>query len=439
MPGKQGVDSLQRVFSVQNTLESGLCLSCGICKEVCRVNAIDLVFEKGQYVPRVSEDCIDCGVCLDVCPGYEVSFSDLYGYEGRAVPEDGFLGPVLEAYIGHAKDEHIRTNSASGGMVTAIITELLHNGSYKGAFVLPFESFATKLAKTVYTEDVEQVLAAAKSKYLPASVENVASQMADLSSAIVVGTPCQIHGLKKMAARQGIDSSRFLFLGLFCEKTLNYNLLSYYQWKYVESKIKEIAVFDYRSKEKDGWPGHTKLKFNDSEEMFVDRKIRMALKKYFQLQRCLYCIDKLNQLADISFGDCYTKGEETTLGQSNILVRTEKGAAALNVAKENLVLKPVAVEAIERSQKIAAKRQNLDYCHLLAAERGHQLYPDIQERIEPQRPFSEIEHEYQYYADLLTWGQTSDNFERISGQVDSELRRKAVKGLLSRVARMFRR
>jgi coenzyme F420-reducing hydrogenase beta subunit len=56
----------------------------------------------------------------------------------------------------------------------------------------------------------------------------------------------------------------------------------------------------------------------------------MFCKRYFGLNRCLYCYDKLNNLADISFGDCYIKGKTDKEGKSNIIIRTGKGEQIFN-------------------------------------------------------------------------------------------------------------
>ena len=45
------------------------CCGCGACKDVCPVNAIDMVFdEEGFPYPEIDgEKCVDCGRCKNVC------------------------------------------------------------------------------------------------------------------------------------------------------------------------------------------------------------------------------------------------------------------------------------------------------------------------------------------------------------------------------------
>lgn len=354
----------ETIPTVEKTVALDLCVSCGICKEACPKNAIELKFVKGQYIPLIkAQKCNSCKLCLKVCPGIEVDYNDLYDLDKKDLPENIFTGYALECYTAYSTDEFKRVNGASGGVVTTLITKLLSNSTYKGAFVLPKVKMDSSLAKLVYTQNEEDIRNASRSKYLPVSVENVVKRGKELDSAIIVGTPCHIHGIKKYMKLYNINISKFLFLGLFCEKTLNYNLLDFYDWKY--GKGRKVKDFYYRHKGKDGWPGHTKMVFDNCDELFVDRKIRMGIKKFFQLNRCFFCIDKLNQFADISFGDCYIKGEETELGQSSVVVRTERGKKALDSVRSSLNMKEVNISAVIKSQKIEKKVDNMIYDQVL--------------------------------------------------------------------------
>ena len=76
-----------------------------------------------------------------------------------------------------------------------------------------------------------------------------------------------------------------------------------------ETNEMKLIGFKYRVKDKNGWPGDSKLIYNSGKEFLLDRRYRVTCKRYFDLNRCHYCYDKLNSLADISFGDCYVKGK----------------------------------------------------------------------------------------------------------------------------------
>lgn len=326
--------------------------------------------------------CQECGKCYRVCPGLEVNYSDLYG---RRLPVNIFTGNTLKAYIGYAKDKKVRFNGSSGGVVTSILINLLKKRLYDYASVVGFKTITGEEVKSIPTNDLQQMMFSAKSKYLPVSMEDTVSFIKDHPEkrVIVVATPCQIAGIKKFLLELGLNDKNLLFCGLFCEKTLNMNIIDYYQKVFGENE-EIINEYFFRTKKDGRWPGHTRIRFNSGREVTIHRRVRMQLKEYFQLHRCVYCIDKLNQLADISFGDCYIEGEESDLGKSNILVRTEKGMNAFKAVNRHLCTKPVRMEAVYESQKIDQKNENY-YYSVLYSSTNHPIYPGL-ERLEEELP-----------------------------------------------------
>jgi ferredoxin len=45
------------------------CNGCGICKDICPVNAIKIEHEKAI----ISDDCVECGACVNQCPNDAIS------------------------------------------------------------------------------------------------------------------------------------------------------------------------------------------------------------------------------------------------------------------------------------------------------------------------------------------------------------------------------
>jgi len=353
--------------TVMKTRRLNLCVSCEICRAVCPKGAITMVYKFGQFLPKVNEEkCTNCGLCLELCPGIDV---DSLGLRYKDISNDILNGLCLESYTAYSNDPEIRKNSASGGLITNLTVELIKNNEFDAAFVLPFDTFAGTPVRLKLTNNINEILNAAKSKYVPASVYEVIRTLKkrDSRKYIIIGTPCQIYGIKKFIKKRNISEEGLLFLGLFCEKTLNFNTIRYFKDSYGKPNEK-LTKFEFRTKEEYGWPGNSKLCFDSGREIIVDRTVRTQSKRFFQLNRCLFCLDKLNKLADISFGDCYIEGKRSFDGKSSVIIRTEKGKKIFNKYSYLFSLEIEDIKKIRDSQHLMEKKDNLQYAKVLIKE-----------------------------------------------------------------------
>ncbi|MCW4023431.1 MAG: polysaccharide pyruvyl transferase family protein [Candidatus Bathyarchaeota archaeon] len=344
-----------------------LCVSCEICYVACPQGAITMEYKCGQFLPRIDESkCNDCGFCMKVCPGIS---QNLKFRENTRFEED-LTGSFQKIYSACCQDQNIRRNSASGGVITQLIVKLLEAGEYAGAFVLQFDTFTGSPARLKLTKEIDVVLNAAKSKYIPASVYNVIKTLEKerRPNYIIVGTPCQILGIKKYVSYKNISCENLLFLGLFCDSTLNFNIVRYLEDGY-SKRTEKLIKFDFKNKEVGGWPGHTKLYLDSNRKVIVHRNERIKVKKFFQLERCLYCSDKLNQLADISLGDCYIKWCQLP-ESSTVIVRTSKGKKVFDKYADLFNLIELNMEAVTNSQEISLKKKNLEFSKSMINENG---------------------------------------------------------------------
>lgn len=345
----------------------------------CTDGAVNMENRNGQLFPLVDADkCTDCGICLEVCPGIDIDPFELRYVE---ISESKLDGPYLESYTAYSNDLSIRKNSTSGGLITTLVTELIKDRVFDVAFTLPFDTFTGKPARLKATTDTGEILRSAKSKYIPASVHDIVislSERPDLRY-IVVGTSCQIHGIKKFLNMSKIAEDNILFLGLFCIKTFNFNIIRFFQDTYGKAGEK-LVKFEFRTKEKGGWPGNSKVYFDSGRELIIDKAVRGKLSQFFQLKRCLFCADKFNRLADISFGDCYIAGKGDSLGKSSVIIRTEKGKEVFYKYSYLFTLERERIEDIRMSQSLIKKKESVEYSKVFVLK--HNLYPDSISRFE---------------------------------------------------------
>lgn len=363
-------------------------------------------YGQGQFLPQVDQEkCIECGLCLELCPGIDINpFLPKYD----KVTPDAFDGPCLESYTAYSRDARIRENSVSGGLITALITELIRTKEFDAAFVLSFNNFDGSAARLRATNNIEEMFNAAKSKYVPASVYEVVKNLekGENKRYIIVGTPCLLYGLKKYVKHKKLSEENLLFLGLFCDGTLNFNIIRYLEEIYRKSN-ESLSKLEYRTKEKYGWPGNVKLSFDSGRELIVNKKVRMGLKKYFQLNRCLLCVNKLNTSADIAFGDCYIKSRANRLGKSSVIVRTENGREVLRRYSHLFTFEKEHISRIRKSQHLVGKKDNLEYARILAKESN--LCGDIPSNYKVSQ---KAEKELSKLQKRIRWGQNC-NFNRI--------------------------
>lgn len=353
--------------TVKKTVQADLCSGCGICKAICPKECISWNRKNGLYVPNINEQqCVNCGLCASVCPGLG------HRYEAKGTAEETVTGPVLASYNAWSRDPELRHVSASGAVVSTMIRALLEAGTYDGAFCLDSYDYRQQLKTRLYT--VAEVKAdwakssAPKSRYLPVSHENAVTWMKAHRSArlIFVGTSCAVRGLQAAVEELGLNREQYLFIGLFCDKVFNYNVLFYWQDRYCQGT--PLKALHFKNKESGGWPGDMKFFPEGRDAFYVPLDDRAKAKAYFMPERCLYCVDKLNVCGDLSLGDNYTGKDASRLGSNSVIIRTRQGANVWDSVKDMLEVRPIDIADIQKAQALQWRLKNLYYGDCKSAE-----------------------------------------------------------------------
>ena len=346
------------MYTVASTVEQGLCCSCGICKGVCPKNCITYHREHGLFLPLIdSETCISCGLCANACPGLG------HAYEPKATAADTVSGEVIDCCNAWSRDPDLRHVSASGGVVSTIVSTLLKSGTYDSVFTLDSYDYRDVLKARRYTAEDYCIdwkkSSTPKSRYLPVSHEETVSYIRAHRSEriIIIGTSCAIRGIQSVIEGLALPREQYLFIGLFCDKVFNYNVLQY--WNHTYSPDSVIEQLHFKNKESGGWPGDMKLFPSEKEPFYAPLSDRARAKAYFMPERCLYCADKLNACADISVGDNYTGKDESKLGSNSVILRTKIGKQAWEAALPNLESREVPLGDIQKAQALDMRLNNV--------------------------------------------------------------------------------
>jgi coenzyme F420 hydrogenase subunit beta len=331
-------------------IDADRCIQCGTCVAACPSNSIGI--NEDTFLPELVKMCTGCSLCWDFCPRgglrYEALWppsttsspsendvvrsdsSDPYFKITGGPPADG-LGAVIESYAVRAAS---RADSyQDGGAVSALLIALLAAGEINGALVAKPSSDPEEPWKGIATiaRNAEEVLAASGSFY------NQTMALAELDLAkyklgpnpriAVVGTPCEIQGIRAMQARRWatgahrIDSV-VLTIALLCTKSFDYEGL-------ILKELRDRRRIDLDRVEKiDVIHGKMIVEYRDGQ-----LAVNESVKNFHNtaLKGCDECADFLGRSADISMGSV-----GSIAGWTSTIIRTERGQLAFEKARSKL-------------------------------------------------------------------------------------------------------
>jgi coenzyme F420 hydrogenase subunit beta len=298
-------------------VETGKCASCGTCVIVCPFGCLELV--KGK--PNLVKECKDCGICAQVCPRYNWFFAKtenfVFGRERK--PEEEF-GVYSRIVIAQATPDSITKVRQDGGVATALLVSAMQNGLIDGAIVAGTSQDKPFYPVPILAATPEKIIEAAGTKYSCSSSLLALPEVVKQKKASVafVGTPCQIHAVRKMqmsGVKKYSGPIKFL-VGLMCSECFDYEGL---METHIHGKL-GINLSDIK-------------KINIKGKMLVTTEsgttaIPLAEVKQYARKSCSVCEDFSSELADISVGGLGLDGWTFTI------IRTEKGEELFSNAEK---------------------------------------------------------------------------------------------------------
>lgn len=351
------------------TVKNNICIGCELCETLCNAKCISFDDNKLLFD---SKKCIECGLCVRYCPSISSNRNDI-----EESLEERMHGKYLNAYTGRIKDLTLLRKTVSGGFVTKTICELLKKNVYDFAVGVDTVSINKKVEMKVYDLSTYSD-SIPGSVYIMPSYKKVIQYINANSDkkGIIVGCGCIVKTIKNIIKEsKKLSDDNYLFLGLFCDATLKYDVCNYLSR--LGGKEGDLCTgIEFRSKIKSGWPGDIFLK-TVSGGISIPREERYKIVDLFKNRRCMLCLDHMNTYADISIGDNYTGEHTDLLGSNSIVIRTNKGASALNFVKDELILYDVEYEKICESQGLKKKRVQFITSKYFAKKTGIEINPKI--------------------------------------------------------------
>ena len=331
----------------------GICGQCGGCVSFCSAADLKAIEMSESGVPEyVNEDnCLHCGICYLVCPQTWVLNEELnnkYNYKTS-------IGNWKKITSSCSTSEEIKVRGTDGGVVTSILMYLLENNLINGALVCKKEGPFNRVPYFAKTR--EELMDAAGSHYdvskqvvglehyetfIPVITELkqvVASDMMDIA---VVGTPCQIHSIRKMQELSILPAHIVKYaLGLFCNLNFSFD-------DEAREKMEEKFSFSFNNVESMNIKEDLILQLQNNQEK---KHIKFQDLYEFARPACLACRDFSNVYADISFG-----GLGSQHGFTTSIIRTKVGKDIYNEAlREGFIVEPSDLNRSVKKSEMLAK------------------------------------------------------------------------------------
>lgn len=328
-------------------MKSDLCTRCGSCVGLSN-GKIVFTDREGDYRPIVLEepDGTQADRLLHACPGGEFNFPD---YRKLIYPDSKnfhlYLGPVNSVSIGYSLDPEIRLKGASGGILSSILIWLLKSGKIDGAVVTGMWKEQPWLTKSFIATTPDEILAAAQSKYIITSVNEILPEIRDFKGILAyTGLPPQIQSIRKLQAADDPSVKNIEYiLGPFYGNTLHFSSVRSFLRSYKIKDYYNIANLWFRYGE---WPGNMRVEMNDGRIVQLPKFHANYLIPFHIMTNSLLCTDLSNEFTDISGGDAWAPVyEERGKGFSMVIARNAKGEEILNAMKsEGLIeLSPITI------------------------------------------------------------------------------------------------
>ncbi|MFN8392381.1 MAG: Coenzyme F420 hydrogenase/dehydrogenase, beta subunit C-terminal domain [Bdellovibrionota bacterium] len=285
---------------------------------------------------------------------------------GQIQPLDDIHGQFDSGYLAYATDQALRSASASGGALTAMLVSLLERGVIDGALLVRPHKVQKHAGEAFIARTKTEILEARGSKYAITPTNVAFQEIANVPGRYaIVGLPCQIHGFHNAAALDRRLKERVvLTIGLLCHAVIEHDPVESVMNR-LTSAEGNVTGFVYRDGKPSGIPLAT-LETGERLPAFFPRTVGYQpttielLNVFYRMYtplRCLTCLDATAELADVVFGDPWMPAPSGEInfndGFTYTLVRTARGASAIDEARR------AAAVSLHRLREDQARSSNV--------------------------------------------------------------------------------
>lgn len=320
------------------------CTGCGMCSNICPVNAITMKIGKNDFVfPSIDEtSCINCQKCVKNCPINQ---------------QIDVKTNVRNTYAAWNKNLQVRKQSSSGGMFSSFAEIILNEGGVVvGVAMIEME------AKHVVISSIAELSMLNGSKYVQSNAgdiyRQVKSYLDENRKVLFSGTPCQNHALRMFLGR---EYDNLFQIDVVCHGVPSLKMLQ----RHINEVGGHRKARDIKFRYKDPfWDySYVKIDFGDDIETYQQLTVD---DDYFHLFNISYSIrsschechyaNTVRQ-GDITLADFWgyrahnLKMNNYFYGISLVLVNSEKGQEMLDRISSKIQVEEASLEDAKRGQK----------------------------------------------------------------------------------------
>ena len=351
---------VKSIDNIKAVASSELCNRCGSCVGLSRGKII-FNDKEGKYLPKIIGEISESEAnrIWTACSGYDFDFKK---YNANIYKDAKHfhtcIGSYNNLFIGHTTNDEIRRNSASGGILSAMLIFMLENGLIDGVITLSMSKEKPWLTSPIIAQTKEEIIEAAQSKYIISSVNEIFPDLENFSGTLAyVGIPPQIQSIRKLQHINDpiVKNIKYLF-GPFYGNTLFFSSVKSFLKTHGVTDYTQITKLYFRYGE---WPGSMRVELSNGRVLELKKFYANYLIPFHILTNSLYCTDFTNEFTDISCGDAWApKYENKGKGYSIIISRTIQGQRILDTMKNQGLLK---INPIDEKSAIKMHTHGYDF------------------------------------------------------------------------------
>ena len=321
-------------------LDKGLCTGCMACKNICPVQAIEMLEDKeGFLVPKIDYDkCVSCGKCKNICPNNNLKYKD--------------ISLLPKTILVRAKEKDLLLKSASGGICTILSQFFIEEKLGYVCGAIYNENFQVKHILTNNVDDLEKMK---QSKYVQSDLEDcfvkIKEQVKKEKYVLFIGTGCQVYALKKFL---GKEYKNLYCIDLICHGVPSPKVQREYI-KYLRNKYGKIKCINNRNKKTylHSYVSTYSSEYDNGRKVvrrYSDDPMANAFFSHLSIRpSCYDCRFKsLHRLSDLTVGDFWFSEQygfgEDLLGINLCLIQSSKGNNLLESINKKIEYKEINSE-----------------------------------------------------------------------------------------------